>query len=344
MHHLVQSMESLADFSEALSDLTEVVLEQVYKESLKRLTRKYGTPRLKNGTPCAFSICGLGKFGGREMGYASDIELLFLYEGSGSTSGKNSIDNDSFFEKLALTLTDFIESRQEGIFHIDLRLRPYGRTSPLVNSMNQLRSYYDSKGDAAPFERQALIKLRWVTGDKSLGQRMEAFRNRFVYSNEPWDRLVALHLRHRQIRELVKTGSINVKHSPGGIIDIEYAVQYLQIQHGPKEPRLRTPNTLKGLKQLNLSEILSDRDYKTLRDAYIFLRTLIDALRIVRGNAKDLILPDTGTEEFKFLARRLGYSGPDWTKRAEELDQDINRHMEGAHRFFISRFETEKTK
>ena len=343
MHHLVQSRASLSDFSESLTDLTEVVLEQVYQECLKRLTRKYGTPRLKNGTPCAFSICGLGKFGGREMGYASDIELLFLYEGSGSTLGKKSIDNDSFFEELALTLTDFIESKQEGIFHIDLRLRPWGRTSPLINSISQLMSYYDPKGDAALFERQALIKLRWVAGDRILGEKMEAFRDHFVYSSEPWDRKVALHLRHRQIRELVKTGSINVKHSPGGIIDIEYATQYLQIERGAMDPRLRTPNTLRALGQLNLSGVFSDRDYQILHDAYIFLRTLIDALRIVRANAKDLILPDTGTKEFKFLARRLGYSGQDWAKGAEELDQDIKRHMEGAHRFFIKRFEPEKT-
>ncbi|MEK7307049.1 MAG: hypothetical protein AAB014_05370 [Nitrospirota bacterium] len=340
--HLLDPHTTLIDFSCALSDLTEVVLDQAYLSCHQELIKRYGLPLMEDGTACSFSICGLGKFGGREMGYASDVELLFIYSGPGHTNGDNSIDNSLYFERLAQDIIDFIEARHEGIFHIDLRLRPYGTAGSLANSIENVMAYYSSCGDAAQFERQALIKLRWVAGDETLGQQMEAHRNSFVYSGVPFDLGGALHLRKRQARELVKPGQVNVKYSPGGIIDIEYAVQYLQIMHGNGHAGLMTPSTLEALDGLNKVGVIGQEDYISLREAYIFLRALIDALRIVRGNARDIILSDEDSPEFKFLARRFGYRGRYRDKETKRLAEEIKFHMTKVMQFFVTRFNTSK--
>jgi glutamate-ammonia-ligase adenylyltransferase len=114
-------------------------------------------------------------------------------------------------------------------------------------------------------------------------------------------------MRERQIRHLVKGGTFNAKFSPGGLVDIEYLVQGLQINHGAQNPGLRSTNLREAMSQLHLAGILSDDDYTRLRKAHTFLRWLIDSLRVVRGNSKDVTLPAFGSEEFIFLARRLRY-------------------------------------
>ncbi len=131
-----------------------------------------------------------------------------------------------------------------------------------------------------------------------------------------------------------------MKYSPGGLIDIEYAVQYLQLLHGHRHPELRTPNTLEALRALDQTGVLAPDKVTALRDAYLFLRTLIDGLRIVRGNAKDLVLPPSDSDEFVFLARRLGYTTEQWQEGAKTLGADISRHMERTRQFFSREFGT----
>jgi glutamate-ammonia-ligase adenylyltransferase len=167
---------------------------------------------------------------------------------------------------------------------------------------------------------------------------VEARRDSFTYSGAPWDWENALHLRRRQTRELVKPGRVNVKYSPGGIIDIEYAAQYLQLLHGDDHPELRVTNTLEALDQLRRLHIISEVDYEMLREAYLFLRNLIDALRIVRGDASDLVLPEEDSEEFKSLARRLGYRERDWKQGAAALAADIRQRMEKVNSDYVARF------
>ena len=338
MKHLIEPKATLMDFSLSLTDLAEVVLDQTYLVCHGHLLEKYGPPVLKDGKECPFSICGLGKFGGREMGYASDVELLFIYGGPGRTRGNNSIDHSDYFEHLAQEMMNFVEAREEGIFHIDARLRPHGTAGTLANSLDQLMSYYSPQGQAAPFERQALIKLRWVAGEKLLGRKVEAHRDRYVYSREPWDLEEALHLRSRQMRELVRPGQLNVKYGAGGIIDIEYEVQYLQMLHGRDYPELRVTSTRKALEQLCRLGIIPKKEHDDLYNGYLFLRTLIDAMRMVKGNARDLVLPEENSEELKFLARRMRYRAPDWEKGARKLSEDIQFYMETIHRHFENRF------
>jgi glutamate-ammonia-ligase adenylyltransferase len=336
MKHLLDSNSTLPDFSRALTELADVVLDQTIRDCQTKLSRTHGSPLL-DGKPCPFAVFGMGKFGGRELGYASDIEVLFVYGGAGKTNARQALDNSEYFERLAQEILHWIEAKQEGIFRLDVRLRPHGGKGLLVTRLDELRAYYSPQGLAAPFERQALIKLRHVAGDDQLGREVEAHRDTYVYSSQPWDLETALDLRRRQIKELTDPGKVNIKHSPGGLIDIEYGVQYLQLMHGHKHSRLRTPNTLETIDALVKLRILS-RDADALRESYLFFRTLIDGLRIVRGHAKDLVLPPRDSEAFVFLARRIGYTTEAWEEGARKLEADITRHMAATRQFFTSRF------
>ncbi len=338
MKHLLDPTTTLPEFSRALTELAEVVLEETSRGCRAKLSRTHGRPRLAGAKPCPFALFGMGKFGGRELGYASDIELLFAYGGPGRTSGRRPLENSEYFERLVQEMLQWIEAKEEGIFHLDVRLRPHGGKGLLANTLAELRAYYSPSGLSAPFERQALIKLRVVAGDEALGRQVEAHRDAFVYSGQPWELKTALDLRHRQVNELVQPGDTNVKYSPGGLIDVEYAVQYLQLIHGHKEPRLRTPNSLEALAALGETGLLKPDEVTRLRESYLFLRGLIDALRIVRGNARDLVLPPPDSDAFIFLARRLGYTTERWEEGARRLSADIARHMAQTQEFFTTRF------
>ncbi|MFO0774074.1 MAG: hypothetical protein U0172_05345 [Nitrospiraceae bacterium] len=338
MIHIVDTTIALPDFSLAISQLAEVIVERSLEDCQAKLRALYGEPKLANKKPCPFAILGAGKFGGRELGYASDIEVLFVYGGGGKTSGKQSIANSEYFERLAQELLGWIEAKQEGIFHIDVRLRPHGGKGSLANAFDEVCKYYSADGLAAPFERQALIKLRHIAGNAALGARVEAHRDAFVYSGAPWDLKIALDLRRQQLAQLVERGRTNLKHSHGGIVTIEYAIQYLQVMHGHTHARLRTPNTLQALDALIDVGIIPRATGNTLRKSYLFIRMLIDGLRMVRGNTKDLVLPPADSDEFIFLARRVGYTTDDWQAGARHLQADIDQHMKTNREFFEKTF------
>ena len=329
VQHLLEPNATLLEFSRSLTDLGEVVVGEAARIAYERLGERF---RKSSGrkSPGKFAIFGLGKFGGREMGYASDLELLFVHDG-----------DSEFFSALAHYVVDLIETRDKGIFHIDLRLRPHGDAGSWSTSFEQFTKYYSIDGDAAPFERQALIRLRWFAGDEQLGRRVESHRDSFTYGGQAWDWRDALHLRQRQMKELVKPRDVNVKYSAGGLIDIEYAVQYLQLLNGKEHPEIRVPTTLEALSHLRRLQIVRESDYRLLHSSYLFLRNVIDALRIVRGDASDLVLPDESTDEFKSLARRMGYREKDRVKSAARLAADIRESMEAAHAYFLTRFESQ---
>lgn len=332
MRHLLNN-SPLPEFSKALTHLADVILTQALLES-----RRVIDPKTSSSSNVPMAVFGLGKLGGAELGYASDIEILFVYDVPSATRTATSFTTD-YFERWAQEFLQWIEAKQEGIFHLDTRLRPHGEKGLLANSLQEIRRYYDPTGGSAPFERQALIKLRYVGGNPTIGKAVERHRNAFVYSAAPWDLATALHLRMRQTKELVPSGSTHVKYSPGGLIDIEYTVQYLQLMHGQAHASLHTPNTLQALQELSRVSLISQRERDTLSEHYLFLRQLIDALRIVRGHAQDLVLPPSGSEEMVFLARRLGFVATDWQQGAADLEQAISSCMQDNHARFQQRFQ-----
>jgi glutamate-ammonia-ligase adenylyltransferase len=318
MRHIMGHTEEFWEFSQELSDLAEVVVNAAYHLCHEDLRTQFGTPCLEDGNLSHMSVCALGKLGGRELGFASDIELMFIYDGNGTTTGPNVITTSEFYEKVVQMFVSAIRAKREGIFEIDLQLRPYGKSSNLAVSLDAFRRYFAPEGPAWAYERQALVKLRPVAGDAELGRHVETLRDELVYNGEPFDVTAMRAMRERQIRHLVIGGTFNAKYSPGGLVDVEYLVQALQITRGYRQPGLRLTNTRDTMAALAAEGILSPDDYARLRKAHTFLRWLLDTLRMVRGNAKDLTVPPDDSEEFAFLARRLRY-GNDLVQLRDDL-------------------------
>jgi glutamate-ammonia-ligase adenylyltransferase len=337
MRRLLDPSFTLEAFSSALADLAEAVAEETLVLARQDALSVHGRPLRADGSEAPFAAFALGKFGGREMGYASDVELLFAYDGPG-TAERTGADAGVFFEDVVRRFTDLITAREDGFFHVDLRLRPHGRKGPLASPLALLREYYRPGGEAHPFERQALVKLRRAAGDEALGRAVERLRDAYVWSGEPFPLEEALRLRDRQVHELVPPGRFNVKLSPGALVEVEYAVQYLQIEHGRDRPELHTPSTLAALDGLAHARLLSADEHRDLREAYLFWRVVADGLRMVRGTAHDLLLPETGSVELRLLARRLGYPGADWREAAERLSADVQSHRQRVATFFARRF------
>jgi [glutamine synthetase] adenylyltransferase / [glutamine synthetase]-adenylyl-L-tyrosine phosphorylase len=320
LRHITRRTD-IAQFSSELSDLAEVVVARACELSHLELQERFGVPLRDDCRPCPWCVCGLGKFGGREMGFASDIELLFVYEGPGSTNGPTSVPNAQYFDKCVSSFLQTLTVRREGIFEIDLRLRPYGKAGSLACSLEGFMQYFSSAGDAAQFERLALVKLRPIAGDPAVAAQLVQARDRFVYSDAALDFDNIRHLRRRQAAELVPARLISAKYSVGGLVDMEYFVQACQIEAGVNNPSVRVTNTQETIERLQAVGCLSAAMASQLSDAYRFLRELVEALRVVRGHAKDLTLPRPASREFSHLAWRLDYQSPG------PLAEDIQRHM-----------------
>ncbi len=323
MRHILGRIPAFGQFSGELTDVAEVVVTTALAIAWKDLTAKHGPPCRADGTPMAWCAAVLGKCGGREMGFASDIEMLFVYEDDGATHGRQPLDAAAFFQRLVERFTHSIRARREGIFHIDLRLRPYGRAGQLAVSLAAFEHYFNMDGPAWPYERQALVKLRPLAGDAAFGAQLAGVRDRILYTGNPFDFAAVRAIREQQLRKLVQPGTFHAKLSPGGLVDVEYLVQALQITHGHLSVDLRHPNTRAAARALSAAGILPDDDLQHLLDAYMFLRRLIDALRMVRGDARDLTVPELRSEEFEFLARRLNYGA-----EVSRLLQDLERHSQ----------------
>ncbi len=164
------------------------------------------------------------------------------------------------------------------------------------------------------------MKLRPLAGDPAFGARLAAARDRILYTGNPFDFAAVRAIREQQLRKLVEPGTFHAKLSPGGLVDAEYLVQALQITHGHLSADLRQTNTRAAARALSAAGILPEEDLQRLLDAYMFLRRMIDALRMVRGDARDLTVPALRSEEFEFLARRLNY-GADVTRLLHDLER-----------------------
>ncbi len=299
LRHLTRRSD-FPEFMEATSDLAEAVIG--------RAAELCGPSR---GPWC---LAALGKFGGRELGIASDLDLLAVYE------------RDSCVE-LVKRLVQAIRGRREGSFSIDLRLRPHGDAGPLASSLAAFREYYSERGPARPFERLALVKLRPVAGDAALGRRLLEARDAFVYAGSPVDLENLLHLRKRQAAELVRPGELHAKYGPGGLVDVEYFVQARQIEAG-----VRAPGTLGAVEGLVRAGRFPPGFGAEVATAYLFLRRLVEALRVVRGHAQDAAIPPRDSREFDYLVRRLGYASPAALEAEIRQRMSFARHLWGALR------------
>ena len=314
----ITGRSDFAAFSQELTWLAEVAVEVAVELAQAELIPKLGKARLADGRSCPYCICALGKFGGGELGFGSDLELIFVYESQGNTDGPRPVFNSEYFERTVQIFLGTLKARQEGIFEIDLRLRPFGRAGALASSLDGFTAYYTLGGSAVQFERLTLVRLRPFAGDLELGKRIQKARDAFVYSGQSLDLENIHHLRHRQATELVPRGQVNAKYSHGGLVDLEYFVQAWQITVGSTNPTVRVTNTREAISRLANGGYLPHDLARELWETYDFLRQLIDALRVVRGHAKDLSIPTDQTREFSYLAHRLKFATTEQLREAIE--------------------------
>jgi glutamate-ammonia-ligase adenylyltransferase len=324
-------------FSERLTRLAENVLAAAASLIYEGLAKRYGRPRSVAELEAKYAILGLGKLGGAALGYASDLELLLVYSDSGRTDGERRLENAEFFDLLVKGITKLIKAKREGIFHLDLRLRPYGSAGPLATSLESFCRYYGHDGAALSYERLALVRLRAIAGNADLGRQLERLRDEMVYFQEGINLGELRDLREKQFREKTEGGRLNAKFSPGGLADLEYSVQILQVRHGKDFSELRTPLIHKALKVLGDVGVLSPEEASRLNSSYGFLRRLINSMRMLRGSAKDLFLPPTGSDEFDHLARRMGYETGGPLDPQDQLRIDFENHTAKV-RVFIERY------
>jgi glutamate-ammonia-ligase adenylyltransferase len=337
LDHILNPELDFRFLSRKLTALAELVINRAADIVYDDLVRQYGIPSTDSGLEVRYAIMGLGKLGGEAIGYASDLELLFIYSDRGRTDGKKNLTNAEFFELMVRGIYQFIEAKREGIFQIDLRLRPHGKSGPLAVSMESYCQYYGTGGQAHSFEMLSLVRMRCIGGDREFGGRIERIRDEVVYFSNRINFEEIRDLRERQIKEKSAPGRLNAKFSPGGLVDLEYGVQTLQVMYGKNSKDIRTCSIHAALNALKDNGFMNYEVHDRLTDAYRFLRELINGLRMLRGSALDLFLPDTGTPEFEHLARRMGYRYGGAITPAQQLYIDLETHM-AAVRVFAEKY------
>ena len=312
----VLGLATLAETTLELSALADVILSEALRSADQELQRRFGSPQYRDAqgrvAPSGFSIISLGKLGGNELNYSSDIDLLFLYARDGETAGAGSADsrisNKEYFVRLAQAVTRRLtEPTAAGqVYRVDLRLRPEGDQGDLTLALDAALDYYGDR--ARDWELQMLIKARHSAGDARLTRAFLRGVEPFVYGS-PADvaAVTSVLLSRERIAQRLRenrSDQLDVKLHPGGIREIEFLTQCLQRLHGAREPWVRSGGTLHALRKLYDKELISDRDYGTLSSAYEFLRRVEHRIQLDRGRQSHRLPQDPAALEV--LARRAG--------------------------------------
>ena len=276
--------------------------------------------------PGPFAIIGLGKLGGMELNYSSDIDIIFVY--ADPPGGDRRGTAHTFFNRLAeQVVRNLSQASAEGhLYRVDTRLRPNAGAGPLALSLGAYQSHYESRG--AIWERQMLIKARPVAGDARLGGRFIAMVEPFVYPRTLAEHPAASVARIKARIEADVAGEPNIKLMAGGIRDIEFVAQTLQLINGGTCPAVRCPATLDALDALRARDLLSEAEHRTMTGAYTVYRTVEHRLQMML-NTQTHTVPPPG-RAFDALARRAGFPGGDALRRAlEENLSAVRRVFEG---------------
>jgi glutamate-ammonia-ligase adenylyltransferase len=308
VHAMVRDLTGRADLAEVCSAMTllaEVALAAAVALHHPALAADSGEPRDESGAAQKLVIVGMGKLGGGELNVSSDIDVVFVYPEDGETDGRRMLGNREFFERLGRRVIGALhEITPEGfVFRVDTRLRPYGESGPLAVPYSALEQYLVTQGRA--WERYAWLKARALTGDRH--DELYSLVTPFVFRKYlDYDAYDGLRDVHRQIAEQGKRNDYahDVKLGPGGIREIEFIVQALQLVRGGREPGLRTRGTLAALDAIAERGLLPTDAIATLRDAYVYLRNLEHRLQYRDDRQTQMLPADAGEREA--LARAMG--------------------------------------
>ncbi|SDL31051.1 glutamate-ammonia-ligase adenylyltransferase [Modicisalibacter muralis] len=284
----IAGARTLMKVSDYLTFIAEVVLEQVQAMAWKHLVRKHGRPQRREGAggnePTGdFLIVGYGKLGGIELGYASDLDLVFIHDAAsrGTTDGKRVIDNAVFFTRLGQRIIHLLTAITPAgaLYEVDMRLRPSGNSGLLVASLDAFADY--QRNQAWTWEHQALVRARVVAGSQALGERFDAVRRETLARERDREALRAevVKMRHKMREHLGSSatarqeGQFDLKHDAGGMVDIEFLCQYAVLSMGFETPDLLAwSDNIRILETLESSGCLPADDARRLRDAYLAYR------------------------------------------------------------------------
>lgn len=327
----ILGLADVATTLDQLALLAETVLRRAHALSERRLTARWGTPAAADGAPARCAVIGLGKLGGREMDFGSDLDLVFVYSDDGETTGGpqgERTENLRFFIDLAQeTLNLLSHPTPHGLlYRVDARLRPEGGSALLALSLASYDRYLRER--AATWERLALCRARLVAGDEAFGRqaldRIEAFVTGDGLSEAQIAEIARMRGRMEQGGREKYPGQVHLKTGRGGIVDVEFIAQTLQIAH--RSPDLRAPGTLEALRRLRAHGLLTEPDFRALTDAYLFLRTVEKAMRRADDRARNVLPEDP--RALRVLARSVGFA------ETEAFLETLRAHTESNRAIF----------
>lgn len=329
--HDVRRAHTLVETTEELSNLADAILDYALSLARQELDNRYGAPlRDERGriATAEFCVIALGKLGSFELNYASDIDLLYIYSDDGSTAGsseRGKLSNREYFIKLAETISKLVghPAGEGSAYRVDLRLRPHGRDGALACSLDEALKYYSKSAQA--WERQALIRSRAAAGSSSLFSRFAKEAENYIYRDDVSvkDALESVRLAKLKIDRNVgrRNAGFNVKLQRGGIREIEFIAQALQLAHGGRDEWLRVAHTLISLGRLADRNLISEQERSELSDAYTFLRTLEHRLQMEHGLQTHTV-PQTEPSR-SLVARRMGCSG---ARALSDFESTLTEH------------------
>ena len=322
-----------------LAYLADAVLELVCAETMNSLADRFGKPLDTHGKPAHFCVISLGKHGGQELNFSSDIDLLFVYNEEGKTApgrSKRSINNSEFFHRVGEQLIDdlTITTTEGFLYRVDMRLRPEGPTGPLVRSLRSYWIHYETHGQL--WERQMLLKARRAAGSHGIWRRFKEMITPFVFPLEfdvgPLQEISRI--KRRIEREVAGPDGtlVNLKLAPGGIRDIEFIVQALQLLNGRSQPRVKSHGTLPAIRRLAAAKLLDKEEARLLTHCYQRFRRIENLLQIEDGRAiHDLPSDKSG------IAHLVGLTS------ATALELELNRLFETVRKIYDGVFHQDST-
>jgi glutamate-ammonia-ligase adenylyltransferase len=309
----------LAETLAELSALADGAIAAALVFASGSLAARYGTPRSARGEAQELVVVGMGKLGGGELNFSSDVDLVFLYPEGGETDGARTVANEEYFTRLGQALIRLLDARTPDgfVFRVDMRLRPLGEPGPLAMNFAAFEDYLQQHG--RDWERYAWVKARAITGTERYGGLYDEAVRPFVYRRyldygvyESLREMKALIAREVERRELKD----NVKLGPGGIREIEFIVQSLQLIRGGSEPALRSPSLQAVLPRLAGAKLLAPAAVAELAEAYEFLRRVENRLQMA-DDAQTHELPEDAAGRAR-LATSMGFA--DWHSFSAALD------------------------
>ncbi len=349
-------LATVEETTASLSDLASVLINGAYEIVDKALKSLHGTPmhQLADGTwvETEFVVIGMGKLGAHELNYSSDVDLIYVY---GSAEGETrkergsrqarveAISNEEYFEMLARSLTKALaeQTREGAVFRVDLRLRAEGSVGQLARSVEAYEKYYAQRGQV--WERLALLKAWPVAGSPAVGQAFVQMAEGFVFQPDPRpltrERALAVIREVRAVKEMIDEKIAmrghqhrNVKLGTGGIREIEFLVQTIQVLVGRSVPGILDRKTVGALRRFCRHRFVNEGDEQRLTEAYWFLRDVEHKLQMMH-DLQTHALPDS-SEELQRCAIRMGYQAESRQAALEQFLADRQRHTAVVHHTF----------